>query len=59
LLAAAAPALSQYAIACAGQFASVVVMGQQLRLRARHLGKAILQKLCHLLVILLEQQQTM
>ena len=30
-----------------------VVMGHQLRLRARHLGKAILQQLCRLLVILL------
>ena len=30
-----------------------VVMRHQFRLRARHLGKAILQQLCHLLVILL------
>src|ERR1700730_14126503 len=28
-------------------------MGHQLRLRARYLGKAILEQLCHLLVILL------
>jgi hypothetical protein len=30
-----------------------VVMRHQLRLRARHLGKAVFQQLCHLLVILL------
>jgi hypothetical protein len=34
-------------------FGESVVMRHQLRLRARHLGKAILQQLCHLLVILL------